>query len=174
MDELGRLIVNLCNVVPDGIVCFWPSYAYEDKVFQYWQEQGVIKRIEQKKKVNSSLPCTQLLLQFMRESRSSNVKVEETLRQYQQYVESSYPGSGCQYKGALLSCIVGGKLSEGINFSDGLGRCIVMVGLPYPNKNDPILQEKMNYITKHTADPNAGNEYYENVCMRAVNQSIGK
>ena len=48
-----------------------------------------------------------------------------------------------------------------------------MVGLPYPNRNDPVLKEKMNYISVHTNNNAAGNEYYENLCMRAVNQSIG-
>lgn len=37
-------------------------------------------------------------------------------------------------------------LKKGINFNDGLARCVVMVGLPYPNSFDPILKEKMKYL----------------------------
>ena len=69
--------------------------------------------------------------------------------------------------------VVGGKLSEGLNFSDDLGRCVIVIGLPYPNKFNPELIEKMKYLDKnlHTT---AGNEYYENLCMKAVNQCIGR
>ena len=50
-----------------------------------------------------------------------------------------------------------------------------MVGLPFANKGSVELQEKIKYA--YEMNPNqsdAGNEYYENLCMRGVNQSIGK
>lgn len=52
--------------------------------------------------------------------------------------------------GSLLLCVVGAKLSEGINFGDDLGRCVVILGLPYPNPTDPELQERMRFIDNQT------------------------
>lgn len=44
--------------------------------------------------------------------------------------------------------------------------------MPYPNRNDPLMQYRLNYLTKR--NPNIDpNDYYENLCMNAVNQSIG-
>lgn len=75
--------------------------------------------------------------------------------------------------GAIIFSVIGGKLSEGMNFSDDLGRCVIVVGLPFPNKSNPELIEKMNFIRK-TISASASSEYYENLCMKAVNQSIGR
>lgn len=85
-----------------------------------------------------------------------------------------------QGAGALLMAVVGAKLSEGLNFADDLARAVVVVGLPYPNLASTELKERMKYVsTFHNKrsgegggrDPGA--ELYENLCMRAVNQSIG-
>lgn len=53
LEELGHVICNICNIVPGGIVCFFPSYDYEAKVFDFWSKSGVIRRISSKKKVRS-------------------------------------------------------------------------------------------------------------------------
>ncbi len=76
-------------------------------------------------------------------------------------------------RGAVLLCVVGGKMSEGINFSDDLGRCVIMVGLPFPNAHSPELKERMSYLNTNVGS-NAGQIHYENLCMKAVNQSIGR
>lgn len=79
--------------------------------------------------------------------------------------------------GAIMLCVVGGKMSEGINFSDDLCRCVVMVGLPFPSNHSVEIQTKMAYLDtefQRTKSGIAGAEYYENLCMKAVNQSIGR
>jgi chromosome transmission fidelity protein 1 len=61
-------------------------------------------------------------------------------------------------------------------------RCVVVVGLPYPNPEDPELQERMRFLDRQqaqTGNPptgsiSAGREYYEDLCMKAVNQCVGR
>jgi len=61
-------------------------------------------------------------------------------------------------------------LSEGINFANRLCRCVVVVGLPYADKSDPVLQEKLRYLQ----GSGGGHNYYQSLCLRAVNQSVGR
>ncbi|KAJ3218504.1 ATP-dependent DNA helicase chl1 [Dinochytrium kinnereticum] len=51
-------------------------------------------------------------------------------------------GSG----GAIIFCVVGGKLSEGINFSDDLARAVIMIGLPFPNKTSPEFMLRAKFM----------------------------
>jgi Rad3-related DNA helicase len=55
LNELGRILTNICNVIPAGIVCFFPSYEYEKLVFEHWEKNGVISKMEVKKKVGFTL-----------------------------------------------------------------------------------------------------------------------
>lgn len=36
LDELGRLVLNACQVVPGGVVLFFPSFSYADQVHARW------------------------------------------------------------------------------------------------------------------------------------------
>jgi chromosome transmission fidelity protein 1 len=49
--------------------------------------------------------------------------------------------------------------------------------LPYPDMTDPILLEKMQSLDREytrTGTGITGQSYYRSLCMRAVNQSIGR
>lgn len=94
-------------------------------------------------------------------------KVEKMLAEYAVAVKDK------SRNGAILFSVVGGKLSEGMNFSDDLARCVIVIGMPYPNKNSPELAERMKYLDQKFGN-GAGAEYYENICIKSVNQCIGK
>ncbi|KAJ8245621.1 hypothetical protein GJAV_G00272710 [Gymnothorax javanicus] len=162
MDEVGRILSNLCNVVPGGVVCFFPSYEYERRILAHWDAAGALNRLSVKKKI------------FQEPKKAS--QVEQVLTEYSKCIRHCSSSGGSQ-TGALLLSVVGGKMSEGINFSDELGRCVVMVGMPYPNITSPELQEKMAYLDKnmpHVGGRSPGKALIENLCMKAVNQSIGR
>lgn len=52
MDETGRILSNICNVVPGGVVCFFPSYEYSKRIIGHWEASGVLNRLGNKKKVH--------------------------------------------------------------------------------------------------------------------------
>jgi chromosome transmission fidelity protein 1 len=120
---------------------------------------------------------------------------EATLRNYRAHLAES------EVAGALLMCVVGAKLSEGINFGDRLGRCVVNFGLPYPDLRGLELRERLAHIERmHAATGRraegsggsaresgplvrnetsaelgaVGREMYSNMCMQAVNQCVGR
>ena len=204
--QLGLAILNVCSVVPDGVVVFFPSYGYLDEVVGVWQAadasggrdaKSVWSRLGDKKTV-------------LRETKGGSS--DEILREYSEAIlgpeqtdtksTQSLPKAGRPPKGALLLSVVGGKMSEGINFSDRLGRCVLIVGLPYPNANSPEWKARTEYLESSTlarltqapdaaaevdqapksmnhpqavaAAKQTARDFYENACMRAVNQSIGR
>ncbi|KAF9541234.1 DEAD H (Asp-Glu-Ala-Asp His) box helicase 11 [Mortierella hygrophila] len=210
IDGIGQSLVNLLNVIPDGVVVFFVSYSYMAQVLARWQvkppaaasgpggvgggggrgvlaSKSIMERIQLRKRV------------FVEPREATDA--DRMLKEYQDCIEFrpehdlGQPTTAAGPRGAVLFSVVGGKMSEGINFSDRLGRGVIMVGMPFPNKGSPELQERMRYMdqvqqqelllqSSSSITParsstsmtrmTAGSEYYENLCMRAVNQSIGR
>ena len=165
---LGHSLVELAACIPDGMVVFFPSYAYLDQVVVHWKKTHLPKPTSES--IWDRLAAGKPIFQ---ESRSSSV--EDTLTSYSLSITTGH--------GGLLLSVIGGKLSEGINFSDALGRAVIVVGLPFPNMHSAQWRAKLGYIeqsvTKRTGGDvktgkEASREFYENACMRAVNQSIGR
>lgn len=161
LKELGQAIINLTNITPDGIVCFFPSYSYLGQVIDSWSESGILAAIEARKHVvieSSSVTSIDALIQEFREGVLHTTS-----------------------KGAILFGVMGGRLSEGINFGDRLARLAVVVGMPFPNVHEAETAERVNhYLRRKTAiDPKlnpeqARQEFLENICMRSVNQTLGR
>ncbi|KAH9833515.1 DNA repair helicase [Rhodofomes roseus] len=177
--ELGQILLNLVNIVPAGMVVFLPSYSFLNVVMAEWKNSGLVAKLNGKKRVFS-------------EPQDSG-EVDTVLREYSAAVravesQASTAGEGSRKGGALLFAVIGAKLSEGLNFTDDLARAVVIIGLPYANLASPELQERMKYVNRlqeQLAKANAparpangrkdaANELYENMCMNAVNQSIGR
>ncbi|CAK7240795.1 MAG: ATP-dependent DNA helicase chl1 [Sporothrix thermara] len=182
--DLGTALLNLCTVVPDGVVVFFPSYGYLEEVVDAW---GANKGGNGGGSGNDSGPSSiwtrlQAKKAVFRETKGASS--DDVLAAYSSAILDEPPRNSNtppkpKRTGALLLSVVGGKMSEGINFADRLGRCVVIVGLPFPNRHAPDWKARMEYIastasTHGGGGDDAAREYYENACMRAVNQSIGR
>ncbi|CAG9312683.1 unnamed protein product [Blepharisma stoltei] len=145
MTDLCELITDVSQVVPNGIVVFLPSFSFLGKL-QNYINSDCAKKIQKYKKI-------------FYDKRNENI-----LDQY---------SSCAQGEGAILFAVARGKLSEGINFSDELGRCIIMVGLPYLNCFDIEVKERINFLDSKNTGFN-GRVFYETNCHKTINQSIGR
>ena len=179
LDDLGRCVLNLSKVCikTGGIIVFYPSFSLMERCYNRWDDNGG--------------GSSSSMLQMMRKSGKAvfkeprdNAQLEKTLVQFSNACGGESPTyENASKTGAILLCVVNGKLSEGINFKDNLGRMVIIVGLPFANVKDEELSARMQYldlqqqnVTKspspHTMS--AGRAYYEALCARGVNQSVGR
>lgn len=165
---------------PFGIVAFVTSYEIIEKFKDFYLEM-------KKKLFNNSHKLNKKLTNDL-ESESNFSQEFYQLNFFDEIIfeEKSanndafsiyYENIKMKKKNSMLFAVIGGKLSEGINFSDELARCVILFGLPYPNIKSHEIKSKMeyyNYLFKLNKSAINGDEYYENLCIKAINQTIGR
>ncbi|KAK6434693.1 ATP-dependent DNA helicase chl1 [Oleoguttula sp. CCFEE 5521] len=153
--RLGALLLALLPKITGGTVIFFTSYAYLSQIQSQWSSDSTLTKL------------AALNRPFFFDARST--PAESTFASYSAAIHSN------PSRGAVLFSVLGGKLSEGINFSGALGRCVIVVGLPFPNLETPEWKAKAEFLDRQPgAKPGAGRLHAENVCMRVVNQAVGR
>ncbi|XP_057365993.1 Fanconi anemia group J protein-like [Daphnia carinata] len=180
-DELGRLLLSVCQTIPHGVLCFLPSYSLLEKLVDRWQATGLWQQLSTSK----TIVC---------ESRDSR-DFEETLKSFYSAIEDSENALSCNLNascelsnenpekkksdfpsGAVMLAVCRGKVSEGLDFTDNNARAVVCVGIPFPNFKDTQVELKRQYNDKLSATTPllSGSEWYEIQAFRALNQALGR
>lgn len=201
IDRIGDTLVRLIQNIPDGVVVFFPSYAYLDTCISTWKKppppghgkKTLYECLEECKPIfleaRSDRGATTTSSSSHKQPQKSGPAATEALLQS---YSTTITSTSSTNRGALLLSVINGSLSEGINFSDRLGRAVIVVGLPYPNPHSAEWKAKMEYIsskaTNSALESGTGvgkveaiargkteaREFYENAMMRAVNQAVGR
>ncbi|KRX94010.1 TFIIH basal transcription factor complex helicase XPD subunit, partial [Trichinella pseudospiralis] len=146
----GTLLLELSRIVPDGIVCFFTSYMYMENTVAFWYKQGIIDRIMKNK------------LLFI-----ETQDILETSLALQNYIKACENG-----RGAILLSVARGKVSEGVDFSDHLGRAVVMLGVPYVYTESRIIRARLEYLRDQFNIKE--NDFLTFDAMRQAAQCVGR
>lgn len=120
----GNLVIELSKSVPDGVICFFPSYLYMEEIVSLWSESNIITEVSKNKLVFIESPDYR--------------ETELALKNYK---------SAClNGRGAIMFCVARGKVSEGVDFEDGYGRCVAIIGVPFQYTESIRLKKRLEFL----------------------------
>ncbi|XP_063258912.1 Fanconi anemia group J protein isoform X2 [Prinia subflava] len=158
-DEVGALLLSVCQTLGQGILCFLPSYKMLDKLKDRWIHTGLWRKLEDVKTV------------IAEPQGGAKSDFDELLKIY-------YDAIKCKGEkdGALLMAVCRGKVSEGLDFCDENARAVVTIGIPFPNVRDLQVELKRKYNDQHKSTRGllSGSQWYEIQAYRALNQALGR
>ncbi|KAM4844620.1 Fanconi anemia group J protein [Thomomys bottae] len=158
-DEVGALLLSVCQTVSQGILCFLPSYKLLEKLKERWLSTGLWQSLELMKTV------------IVEPQGGEKTDFDELLQVY--YDAIKYKG---EKDGALLIAVCRGKVSEGLDFSDDNARAVITIGIPFPNVKDLQVELKRQYNDHYSQLRGLlpGRQWYEIQAYRALNQALGR
>ncbi|KAH7485309.1 hypothetical protein KRP22_006459 [Phytophthora ramorum] len=120
----GTLLLEMAACTPDGMVCFFPSYLYMEKIIGQWDSLGVLKRV-----------LTSKLL-FI-----ETKDIVETTLALDNYKKACDCG-----RGAIFFSVARGKVAEGIDFDRHYGRAVILFGIPFQYTLSNTLRARLEYL----------------------------
>jgi DNA excision repair protein ERCC-2 len=120
----GELIVRVAEVVPDGVVCFFPSYEFMQEIVMQWVESGVFDSLRQYKVV------------FV--ETQDAIETALAINHFRVACDSG--------KGAILFSVARGRAAEGIDFDGHYGRCALLFGVPFHYSESRLLRARLIYL----------------------------
>jgi len=159
-EDLGNTLTNLCRIVPDGLLVFFPSYTAMQSCLEDWRKtktgnkESLWSRLNKFKEV-----CI--------EPRNA-VDMRDEMAKFVAKVDQ--PNG----RGAMLLAVCRGKVAEGIDFADRHGRAVVLTGIPYPSVMDEQVKLKKEYMDRVYGKAFSGDDWYKQQAMRAMNQAVGR
>uniref|UniRef100_A0A914ZE30 ATP-dependent helicase C-terminal domain-containing protein n=1 Tax=Panagrolaimus superbus TaxID=310955 RepID=A0A914ZE30_9BILA len=159
--ELLKSIRDVCKTVPKGVLVFVSSYHVLDEIRKYMNFENLKADIEKHKKI------------FFEPKRSTDFK--NVFDEYTFAIQNENDKIN-SVNGAILFGVFRGKVSEGIDFPDDMARCVICVGIPFPNFTDEEVKQKRAFNDLHSNSMNilSGNEWYSIQAYRAINQALGR
>eukprot|EP00924_Labyrinthula_sp_SR-Ha-C_P007404 snap_masked-scaffold_24-processed-gene-2.34-mRNA-1 protein AED:0.02 eAED:0.02 QI:0/-1/0/1/-1/1/1/0/767 len=126
MNNYGSLLIELSKCVPDGMVCFFPSYQYMETTVAQWHKDGVLQKVLRNKLI------------FL----ETKDVIQTTLA-----LDNFRRACDCG-RGAVFLSIARGKVSEGIDFDRHYGRCVLLIGIPFQYTRSHVLLSRLEYLSK--------------------------
>ncbi|EPR78274.1 DNA repair helicase rad3 [Spraguea lophii 42_110] len=120
------LILEFSKIVPDGMIVFFPSYIYMEEIVSIWSETRMIDKLMKHKLVFIETP--------------NYHESELAIKNYRKAIDEG--------KGAIMFCVARGKVSEGVDFEYGYGRCVIVMGVPYQFTESVRLKHRLSYMRK--------------------------
>ncbi|CCW59750.1 unnamed protein product [Phytomonas sp. EM1] len=167
---LGMTLVNLSRNAPGGTLVFFPSYTAMRTTVELWRTH-VEGRFGASRTIWSLLEGLKPV--FVEPTETS--ELVGVVSGFQKAVDEA------PRKGAIFLAVCRGKISEGVDFADHHGRCVMVTGIPFANTTDLFVRLKREYLTEIAprrplvgGKPFTGDSWYRNEAMRAVNQCIGR
>lgn len=146
----GAMLVELCTVIPDGVVAFFTSYSYMEQLISEWDATGVLRDL------------TKAKLVFI--ETKDVVETTLALDNYRRACDSG--------RGAVFLSVARGKVSEGINFDRHYGRAVIMFGVPFQYTLSHVLRARLEFLQTHYQIRE--NDFLNFDALRQTSQCVGR